>query len=288
VTLLLSYDGSILVIASNGALVAYNAQSGQSIWQVKVSKYRACHFAMLEHNGLLYVGNEGFVFAYHMINGLKKWENGLSGFRYDPISLAAYAFAPPGGVIYDILFVGTRGYVLALDGQTGTTRQHIDLDGAGYKPVALLLDPITSTLYTGTSGEVRCYRADNMTETWKSNLPGMGYSLGHSIMFGDHATIFAGMNGKVTSLDRFSSKTEWLVQLPGSGGHLVTVASTTNPDLIVCGSRGSLYGINKRGRLVWQDDLHGLGYSPMCISTTTFDTDFNTTTLLQHIEIARR
>lgn len=46
-----------------------------------------------------------------MINGQLKWKNGLKGFGYCPISLAAYAFAPPGGIIYDILFVGTQGII---------------------------------------------------------------------------------------------------------------------------------------------------------------------------------
>jgi hypothetical protein len=48
-----------------------------------------------------------------MINGQLKWKNGLSGFGFCPISLAAYAFAPPpGNIIYDILFVGTYGMLI--------------------------------------------------------------------------------------------------------------------------------------------------------------------------------
>ena len=94
---------------------------------------------MVEHKGLLYVGLEGFlsylfffliplfsptsssffffvlilkidfVYAYHMSNGQLKWKVGLTTYGYGPISLAAFAFAPPEGGLHDILFVGTFG-----------------------------------------------------------------------------------------------------------------------------------------------------------------------------------
>ena len=90
---------------------------------------------MVEHKGLLYVGLEGFlsffillffpsscsysffvlilkidfVYAYHMSNGQLKWKVGLTTYGNGPISLAAYAFAPPEGGLHDILFVGTFG-----------------------------------------------------------------------------------------------------------------------------------------------------------------------------------
>jgi len=270
--------------------VAYNAQSGHIIWQQNVSVVTGCFdaYALLEHNGLLFVGNEGFVYAYYMINGQLKWKNGLSGFGFCPISLAAYAFAPPGGGIYDILFVGTYGYILALDGQNGSTRHHVNLDGTGYKPVALLIDPPTDTLYSATSGELRCFKADSMTQMWKSDLPGMSYSFGHSLLFGDQATIIIGMRGKVAALNKATSKMEWQISLPGCGYHLVTVASMANPNALVCGSSGKLFGLDKRGCVMWKDGLAGMGYAEMTLSTTTFNTDFNSTTLPQNIEMERR
>jgi len=290
VTLLCTYDGSILVTASNGALVGYNALTGQIIWQHAIEGFTGSRdaYALLEHKGILYVGNEGYVYAYFMINGQLKWKNGLSGFGFCPISLAAYAFAPPGGVIYDILFVGTYGYVLALDGHTGSTRHHINLEGTGFKPVALLLDPPTDTLFTATSGELRCFRAESMKELWKSTLPGMGYGFGHSLLFTDQQHIVIGMQGKLAGLNKATSKMEWHSSLPGCGYHLVTVAATSDPDLLVCASSGKLYGVKKNGTVMWQDGLSGMGYMELSVSTTVFNTDFNSTTLPQNIEMERR
>jgi len=290
VTILLTYDGSILVSAANGTLVAFNATTGENLWQISIDGFTGLRdsYALVEHRGILYVGNEGFVRAYFMINGQLKWKNALKGGGYCPISLAAYAFSPPGGAVYDILYVGTEGYILALDGQTGATRNQAKLDGTGYKPVAMLLDPPTDTLYTATSGELRCFRADNLTQLWKSNLPGMNYSLGHSLIFTDSEHIAIGMHGTIGILNKRNPKLDRKISLRGCGYHLVTLASMPNPNQFVVASSGKLFGSNRHGGILWEDGLPGMGYAEVCVSTATYNTDFNSTTIPQSIEVARR
>jgi len=291
--LLISSDGNILYSAANGTLVAMNARTGQMIWHQDVMREQFTgqfgSFTLVEFKGMLFLGNDGHVYAFHMLTGQLIWKNSLSGYGYFPVTLAAYTFCGHGSYASDIVFVGTGGYVLALDAATGFTRSHINLDGTGYKPVAFLIDAHNDLLYTATSGELRCFKGESLKQLWKSDLPGLGYSFGHSLKFyGDY--ILIGMTGRLACLSRADGKLMWKTSLPGCGYDFVTLNEIrSHPHLMLCACNGKLYGVNLTdGKVEWKDGLKGLGYAQLTSSTTIADTDFNTSTLPQFIEMIRR
>ena len=115
----------------------------------------------------------------------------------------------------------------------------------------------------------------------------------HLFISMQEATVIIGMSGSVAALDKASGRMEWRVSLPGwyalffvflfflspfplplfsflfflltsflkflfrsISKTLVTVAATANPNMLVCGTVGRLYGIDKRGRVLWQDSMN--------------------------------
>lgn len=281
VTLLLSQDGMLLISATCGSIAAFSAATGQEVWShgfgdaVQVQNV----FSLLEHNGLIFVGRTGYVYALSLATGQQIWKNGLNGYGFGQVSLAAYTYTAHGSYTGDLLFVGISGYVLALDARTGNTRKEVNLEGTGYHPVAFLVDPANDRLYTATSGEIRCFKGESMNQVWKSTLPGMGYSLGHSLLFSG-ANIIVGMNGKVGAVDIQTGKGIWTRNLPKCGFRLVTVASVANEKTLICGSAGHLYCVSKDdGYIQWENDLPRLGHAEICLSTTTFNTNFNSSTV---------
>ena len=57
-------------------------------------------------------------------------------------------------------------------------------------------------------------------------------------------------------------------------------------DTVLAGTKGLLYGLDPlSGKVLWKDNLKGFGYSPITISTCfpIYSTDFNSTTLIQHM-----
>jgi len=283
-------DGAILVSACNSSILVVHAATGAYVWEAMLNQVigRTGAFTVVEFRGLLIIGNDGYVFAFDKITGRSVWRNGLKGKGFRPVSLAAYTYTQHGSYARDTLFVGTIGYVLNVDPISGRTRQEINLDGTGYNPVAFLVDPTSDTLYCATNGELRCLRAESGKAAWRSNLPGMGYSYGHSLLFSDNH-IIVGMNGKVCAVDRASGTEVWKTSLPGCGFMFVTVGVMTDPHQLICASNGHLYGLDHRtGRVIWQDGMAGLGYSHSTVSTGIFNTDFNSATLPQYIEVQRR
>jgi len=282
-------DGSMLISCSNGYVIALDLLNGNELWQSVCNKFRgrATCYAITGHKGWIFLGNAGEVRGYDRASGKEIWKNGLSGMGYNPISLAAYSGTPTGDGHADALFVGTSGYVVVLNMQDGTTRHKVNLSGTGYNPVALLLDPPNGTLYTASNGEMRCFQADSLTQMWRSNLPGMGHCWGHSLLFHE-GSIIIGMAGKVAAVDKQTGQERWKASLPGCGFGFVTVGTCADPDIFICGSAGNLYGVAKsNGNVVWRDELSGMRFATISISSPNFNTDFNSSTLIQYVETER-
>ncbi len=112
------------------------------------------------------------MYALNRYTGAVAWKNGLSGYGFAPVSLAAYTFSAHGSYSCDILFIGTHGmevlfllllfctsllnvyfvgYVIAMDAQTGKVRHEVNLQGTGFHPVALLIDKEGDVLFAGIS-----------------------------------------------------------------------------------------------------------------------------------------
>lgn len=94
------------------------------------------------------------------------------------------------------------------------------------------------------------------------------------------------MNGKVCAVERQTGKRTWKASLPGwyvvvfvravvfllllcanhycSGYGLVTVGNSNNPNALVCGSAGKLYGVSRAdGGVLWIDSMY-----PSTLSTS--------------------
>ena len=84
---------------------------------------------------------------------------------------------------------------------------------------------------------------------------------------------------------------------------MVSVVSLADPNVLVCGSSGKLYGVDKTGEILWEDGIHSLfcnntilrandycrpARNELCLSTTACDTDFNSTTLPHYVEMLRQ
>lgn len=202
VSLFLSSDGSILISACYGSITAFNPVNSNTIWELKIHGFFRAggSYILAEQNGVLFMGNNGHVWALNLQKGRLIWKNKLKGFGFCPISLAPHG---------DKLYVGTAGCILSLDSRTGATQNRYTIRSTGYNPVTLLIDVPSNLLFAATIGKLVCCKADHLTELWKSNLPGMGNSSGISLLSSDSQTIAIGMNGKIALVNKSSGDVVW-------------------------------------------------------------------------------
>lgn len=75
--------------------------------------------------------------------------------------------------------------------------------------------------------------------------------------------IFLGISNSVVALDRSTGKEVWRTKLPSAGGFVTVLCDGRN---IFAGSRGKFYCLDMTGKLLWKNELPGLGYGIVSIA----------------------
>ena len=75
--------------------------------------------------------------------------------------------------------------------------------------------------------------------------------------------IFLGITSSVVALERSTGKELWRTKLKGAGGFATVLCDGRN---VFAGSRGKFYCLDLDGKLLWQNELSGLGYGLISIA----------------------
>ena len=114
--MLVSPDGSRLVVREEDSVVCFGAQSGSIIWQQKVGGSSSVTLSMNDNATVLAVGGSGRAYLLSMTDGHPLWSHSvLSGYSVGPEAISGDgAYVAVGAVK-----TGTDGSVYLLDGRTG-------------------------------------------------------------------------------------------------------------------------------------------------------------------------
>ena len=79
-----------LYLGTNGRVAAIDPKNGRIAWETKLPEiptgYRVV--TVMEHDGRVFAGCRGYLFALDAATGKILWTNRLKGFGYHPFSLA--------------------------------------------------------------------------------------------------------------------------------------------------------------------------------------------------------
>lgn len=83
-----------LYIGINGLVAAIDPQSGREVWRVDLpssglfSATSGSDVCVLEHDGRVFAGCSGYVFALDGATGEILWQNGLKGMGHNDVTLS--------------------------------------------------------------------------------------------------------------------------------------------------------------------------------------------------------
>ena len=118
--------------------------------------------------------------------------------------------------------------------------------------------------YIGTAGHVACIDQTRGHEVWRTAIE-KGSGLTTLLM--RRGRIFAGCGGAVACLDPHNGAVLWHTRIKTLQTPVALCLDEGVPggQLLVAGS-GLLFGLAAhRGTLIWDNELKGLGYSPICL-----------------------
>ncbi|HXQ36645.1 MAG TPA: PQQ-binding-like beta-propeller repeat protein [Anaerolineales bacterium] len=81
-----------LYIGTNGCVAAIDPQGGREIWRTELPSggffSSGSDVCVLEHDGTVFAGSQGYVFALDGETGDILWENGLEGLGHNDVTLS--------------------------------------------------------------------------------------------------------------------------------------------------------------------------------------------------------
>ena len=118
--------------------------------------------------------------------------------------------------------------------------------------------------YIGTAGQVACIDQTHGREVWRTNID---KGRGLTTLLIRRGLIYAGCGGAVVCLEQGDGALRWHTRIKTLQTPVALCLDEGVPDglLLVAGS-GLLFGlVAEHGTLIWNNELKGLGYSPICL-----------------------
>jgi hypothetical protein len=257
VRMMMSSDGSVLLIGTNGYAVGLNPANLNTIWQTSLP---GCGYNIVSVEagvGVSYFASNGCVYALNQGSGAVQYTNGLSGMGSHEVRLAL-------SDDLSVLYAGTNGYALGLSSQNLNTQWSTSLPGCGYNVVSL--ESGEGVGYFASNGYV--YRVDEKSGgvLQTNSLSGMGNHEVRLALAQEGDELFVGTNGYALGLNPSTLATVWQTSLPGCGYNIVTPLA--GDEVVYLGSNGYVYEVNaSNGNVNVTNGLSGIGRNEVRLAT---------------------
>eukprot|EP01124_Arcella_intermedia_P031735 TRINITY_DN7241_c0_g1_i7.p1 TRINITY_DN7241_c0_g1~~TRINITY_DN7241_c0_g1_i7.p1 ORF type:complete len:408 (-),score=92.08 TRINITY_DN7241_c0_g1_i7:33-1256(-) len=242
------WNDHYLICSGSGYVTTYSLV-GDLIWKTNLKGAGYSEVITSLNGDVVYAGTRGRVFALSVHDGSILWKNKLPGKGFTGTSFA---------FLSNTVFVGIAGYIVKLDLNTGKKI------GTSSKIKSTLSRPINQLIWKdhlliGSNGSITCINMNTCEEVWRNNLKGLGYYYGFSfsIFPSEPSSLIVGFHGRVISIQPVTGETEWVTSLPYTSFGFVSV--TIYKELIVALSRGYVYALNRKGEILFNNGLGGLG-----------------------------
>lgn len=217
---------------------------------------------MLVLGNVIYAGSNGALFAFDIETGSPVWSNNLSGRGYGPVTLM-YSSSSQGR---PTLYVGLNGSITAFDTNSRAEISHIKLPATQHTYVALTIH--NGDIWASSGSEL--FKLDSHTLALRVSNPlkGSGYGVGGSLILlsvNGHEIAIEGHNGYAIGVDLKTGSVLWKSTV-SSMGKISTFLEHKGVVYVSC--CGSLHAIDPvSGKLLWTNELKGLGYCNAGLAT---------------------
>jgi hypothetical protein len=248
VSVAISEDRSLLLIATGGYLVSLHPMSLEIGWYKEVPDWNG-KIRILLTNDRVYTGSAGTMHAW-TLNGAHISRQSITQGGYD----IRFDISPDSGV----LVAGTSGFIRAYElPDLSSTRwaQRVSNKG-GPEPTSIVCG--SDVVYAADSGWVYQLSAIDGAVLKKQNF---GESAGRTqvnlALDKPSNRLYAGCNGYGICMDANTLETSYLTSLPGSGFNVTSVLAIGHSAVFGC--KGRVFQLDTNGKVAARNDLSGYG-----------------------------
>ncbi len=279
-------NGVVYMAGPTGALVAYDATTGNVKWQFdpKTGFPNISTPLVDPASGLVFFGTLGHqnpgtpspFYAVDAQTGALKWSVILPCNEFGEPTLAFQTI-----YIGTSLNAGTTGTVYALNEMSGKVKWHLTTGGGVWRAIAA--DPNTQTVFAGVGDpgfQILALDATTGAIKWQIQVPNSSEDLdpGSAMVFANGLVYFSDKNGYVYALHENDGSVAWATQIAKLSADDVSTPAVGSNGVLYVGSLDSyLYALNATtGAVVWRaSNVGGLDSSPALANGVVYFASFN-------------